>query len=326
MVTLFLDRGARINNRNNKGRTPLMEAALWGRFENTQILLARGADKEAKDREGRKAIDFTSQSDVNAEERHIRAGGVYKEDTFVADKERKTIARVLRGTVISALTLDLSTPKNSSCEHHSFHNSSRTSEIVLSAPVATFPVRSLAKTIAQLVRGSPFPPVDAMSGWAHYDEQNTTISGKNWTNEVFVICESIGHILAPVPEIDQGRPGRWHACHAEKQLVAFFVAYHVFLKDELLNEDEIEEEKSKYEDENILRPLRGDITQEQHNRWREQMERKEERNLKELYLVRPPVTLQEATILVSRVVCADCETFVRQVELVLGLSFRLQRC
>ena len=28
MVTLFLDHGARINNRNNKGRTPLMEAAL----------------------------------------------------------------------------------------------------------------------------------------------------------------------------------------------------------------------------------------------------------------------------------------------------------
>lgn len=68
MLTLFLDRGARINSRNKKGRTPLMEAALWGRFENTRILLARGADKEAKDREGRKAIDFTSQSEKNAEE------------------------------------------------------------------------------------------------------------------------------------------------------------------------------------------------------------------------------------------------------------------
>ena len=279
-----------------------------------------------KDREGRKAIDFTSQSDKNAEERYIRAGGVYKEDTFDADKKRKSIARMLGGTVRSALTPDLSTPKNSSCEHHSFHNSSRTSEIVLSAPIATFPVPSLTKTIARLVRGSPFPPVDAMSGWTHYDEQNVTISGKNWTDEVFIICESIGYILAPVSERDQGRPGRWQACHAEKQLVAFFVAYHVFLKDELLNEDEFEEEKSKYEEENIPLLLRGDITEEQHNRWWEQMERKEERNLKELYLVRPPVTLQEATILVSRVVCADCETFVRQVESALGLSFRLQRC
>lgn len=99
-----------------------------------------------------------------------------------------------------------------------------------------------------------------MSGWAHHDEQNVTISGKRWTDEVFVICESIGHILAPVSEMDQGRPGRWHACHAEKQLVAFFVALHVFLEDELLNEDEVEEE-------NIPRLLRGDITEEQHNRW-----------------------------------------------------------
>ena len=56
------------------------------------------------------------------------------------------------------------------------------------------------------------------------------------------------------------------------------------------------------------------------------MERKEERKLKELYLVRPPVTLREATILVNRVVCADYEAFVRQVESTLGLSFRLQRC
>lgn len=30
MVILFLDHGARINSRNDQGRTPLMEAALWG--------------------------------------------------------------------------------------------------------------------------------------------------------------------------------------------------------------------------------------------------------------------------------------------------------
>jgi len=57
MVTSFLDHGAQINSSKDKGRTPLMEAALWSR-----ILLEIGADKEMKNRNGRMAIDFTAQS------------------------------------------------------------------------------------------------------------------------------------------------------------------------------------------------------------------------------------------------------------------------
>lgn len=52
MVTLFLDHSARINSRYDQGRTPLMEAALWGRTGNVMILLARGADQEINDRKG----------------------------------------------------------------------------------------------------------------------------------------------------------------------------------------------------------------------------------------------------------------------------------
>ena len=61
IVTLFLDHGARIKSRNGQGRTPLMEAAVWGRAGNVMILLARGADQEMKDRKGCKAIDFTTR-------------------------------------------------------------------------------------------------------------------------------------------------------------------------------------------------------------------------------------------------------------------------
>ena len=76
MVTLFLDHGARINNRNDQGRNPLMEAVFWGRAENIMILLAGGADQKMKDRKGCKAIDFTTQSEENTEGRHSRADGV----------------------------------------------------------------------------------------------------------------------------------------------------------------------------------------------------------------------------------------------------------
>ena len=123
-----------------------MEAALWGRAEIVSILLARGADREMKDRKGRKAIDLARQIQENAEERHRRAGGVYKEDTFDADMQRKAVARMLGSqAVISTLTFDLSVPENSNYKYHSFHQSSMTSEIILSAPVATFPVSSLVE-------------------------------------------------------------------------------------------------------------------------------------------------------------------------------------
>ena len=164
MVTLFLDHGARINSRNDQGRTLFMEAALWGRAGNVMILLARGSDQEMKDRKGCKAIDFTTRSEENREEIHSRAGRVYIEDTFDADKQRKAIRRMLDSqNLTSTAPFDLSKPRTPSYDYHSFHRSSIISEVVLSAPVARFPVPRLTKTMARLERRRPLPSVDAMS-------------------------------------------------------------------------------------------------------------------------------------------------------------------
>ena len=54
-----------------------------------------------------------------------------------------------------------------------------------------------------------------------------TISGKIWTDEVFTICRLVDHIPAAISEYDGGRPGKFNACHVEKQLVAYFVNNHV---------------------------------------------------------------------------------------------------
>ncbi len=54
-----------------------------------------------------------------------------------------------------------------------------------------------------------------------------TISGKVWTDEVFTICRLVDYIPAPISEYDGVRPGKFNACHAEKQLVAYFVNNHV---------------------------------------------------------------------------------------------------
>ena len=78
-----------------------------------------------------------------------------------------------------------------------------------------------------------------------------TLSSKIWTDEVFVMCRLVDHIPAPISEYDGGRPGKFNACQAEKQLMAYFVNNHVFLGDEVLSEDEIEKRRRQYEDDSV---------------------------------------------------------------------------
>lgn len=76
-------------------RSPLIEAALWGRPENTKIFLGNGADTTIKDREGHTAVHFATPHATNSKERSIRGGGFYIEDTYQANKQRKEIVKML---------------------------------------------------------------------------------------------------------------------------------------------------------------------------------------------------------------------------------------
>ena len=78
------------------------ELRLWRlRFGAEQKRYKRGADQEIKDRKGCKAIDFTTRSEENTQERHSRAGGVYIENIFDADKQRKAIRRMLDSQILT---------------------------------------------------------------------------------------------------------------------------------------------------------------------------------------------------------------------------------
>ena len=88
-----------------------------------------------------------------------------------------------------------------------------------------------------------------MSGWSHSEFPSFRVSGIDWTNEVTHIADVVGHTLAPSPERDGGVPGRFYACHAEKQLTAYFIAKHVFLpRDQYPNRD-LEDSIERAEDE-----------------------------------------------------------------------------
>ncbi|KAL8735366.1 MAG: hypothetical protein Q9166_000911 [cf. Caloplaca sp. 2 TL-2023] len=283
MLTIFLDNGANVNNQNDKGRTPLMKAALCGRLETVQILLSWGADRNKNDRNGLKALDFATQSQRDAEERHTRAGGVYKEDAVEADKQRKAIARMLDDKPTPSATMRmLLTPAATSHENHRFYNSGTTSEKAIN------------------------------------------ISGKNWTGEVFAVCKAVGHSLQTDPAMDRGKAGQFNTCHAEKQLAACFVAHHVFLASELVDVEHIEREMCYCPLEASSLMLDGKMMEEEFQRGWAQMEIKMQTRLQKLYHARPPASTLEVTILVSSRICWDCETFIRKVNEMLGLTFRME--
>ena len=60
VMTLLIDRGAHLDDQDNRGRTALMIAAELGHAAAVDVLLARGADKSLKDMQGKTAGDLTS--------------------------------------------------------------------------------------------------------------------------------------------------------------------------------------------------------------------------------------------------------------------------
>ncbi|KAF7866926.1 hypothetical protein EAF04_005767 [Stromatinia cepivora] len=71
----------------------------------------------------------------------------------------------------------------------------------------------------------------AVSGWNNPYPKDDIISNNFWTLQVEEICKIINHSLPDWSEkFDNGFPGRYHACHAEKQLIAWYLYENTFAK------------------------------------------------------------------------------------------------
>ncbi|KAM7182686.1 DYW family of nucleic acid deaminases domain containing protein [Rhypophila sp. PSN 637] len=151
--------------------------------------------------------------------------------------------------------------------------------------VALFDVPNKWKTVGVLWRGSSFPPEDPVA--------NFRISGEEYTDAAWELCSYIGHDLAPYYH-DQARPGQFHACHAEKQLIAYFVSRHVFLHHET---SEGWAESGAFLEAPVPPVVKSKLSDHQ-----------------------PPVSLREATVMVSSPQCWDCQLFVARLNEVLGLQ------
>ena len=65
-VKLLLSRGAKVGDVDDRGRDALMIAAGLGHAAIARVLLDAGANREARDKQGRKAVDLAGTADVKA--------------------------------------------------------------------------------------------------------------------------------------------------------------------------------------------------------------------------------------------------------------------
>lgn len=288
IVERLLDWGAEVDFQNTQGRTPLMEAALWGRHDNVQKLLDHDADKDLRDVDGYKAVDLARASSRNAEERLQRSNldhRLHSEKTYAANQARRLIVQLLDDA-----DDDVVQDPDLKIEGHRFRRRLTQGSmpgINLISPtfdtIHQFPsTNDSLKPIAWLTRSDDYTPIPAMSGRT-YGITTTMVSGHEWSEEVIQLAAIIGHKLENNEALDQGQPGHFHACHAEKQLIAYFVSSHVFLPSET--------EKTG--------------------------------RLLQLALARPPVMLEHAKILVDWEPCEDCFMFLDAVNDELDLNIEI---
>ncbi|KAM0308152.1 hypothetical protein ACHAO8_010295 [Botrytis cinerea] len=93
--------------------------------------------------------------------------------------------------------------------------------------VQRYPIRRKKTAIARLnVNG--LHRCTAASGWDQPFQNNDIISNLAWTLQVEELCRIINHKLPHRKDLDNGFPGRYHACHAEKQLIAWYLCENIF--------------------------------------------------------------------------------------------------
>lgn len=258
MVSLLIEYEAEVNAVDNYGRSALMEAALFGWVDNVKVLLQHNAERSIRDDHNRQAIDLARDHYRNRRERYVRTRGGfnsplnqrlgYIEDTFKRDIDRQEIVRLLSGENRKSKIVFGSPPTLSQSRSYSFTPSPTQDSLIFHGPIEEYPITRCKKTVARLERGGKFPSIGAMSGWSHGSVQYLRVDGRQWTDDVFYISKVVGHRL-PSDRCDWGRKGQYNACHAEKQLIAYFIDRHVLLRRDGHTDSELEGKIEQVEDE-----------------------------------------------------------------------------
>ncbi|KAG7039473.1 ankyrin repeat protein [Colletotrichum scovillei] len=236
-VQELLRLGADVNAGDNRGRTPLMEAALWTRVELVGILLAAGASAQQKDRDGRVAADFSEENERNDEEREYRH--VDYAEKPLKSKSRRRHIRALLG-VAPPLQAQVAKSELANLFQPRFVKSPAAKTALLINPRRGIPIARQDQTIGVLLRSRPFEPVVAVGGWTGGGFQSplggndySRLDSNYWAHKTLSFAKRIGFAFDEHELDPDSVSGLYHASHVTAQLLCFVAHKHqLFIENE----------------------------------------------------------------------------------------------
>jgi hypothetical protein len=168
--------------------------------------------------------------------------------------------------------------------------------------VYEIPMANRRKTFAYLDRRQAHGLVFAVSGWSggHFADIDGCVDRILWTERVFEFSRMVGHTLKSNTYDGESPEGSFHACHAEKQLMAFVLWHYTSLQEF----PDPEASDSDWKQFNAMGEL--------HRCTRQCVQLVTGTKQCEKYRG-PPVKTIKPVIYVTRAVCTDCQGFRQRI-------------
>lgn len=352
MAKVLVKHGSPLDIKNGQGETPLIIALQYGRIEIATYLVSCGASirsrdaqgsgvlshsKELRDRLEQKRLSICMPSSVESNTpptKHVLKntnGAIvmeYFEDPnpsvsmrYLEHQERMDLLQCL----INACDADEASQKRiqkhkQSLTRHARERRVSVARSTVNAMVTVFrdayevPMANGRKTFAYLDRGQAHGLVFAVSGWSggHFADIDGCVDRTLWTERVFQFSRMVGHTLKRHTYDGKGPKGIFHACHAEKQLMAFVLWHYTPLQ-------EVPKPEASESDWNRFNAM-GEL----HRCTKHCLPLVTGTKQCEKYRG-PPVNTIKPVIYVTHTVCTDCQGFRQRILNYTGIDISVKK-